>query len=57
MFKNGKEDEIKWCTACDNCIEFLIRQEPVACATYNKAFAKRLLEIRKSEGELKEKRT
>ncbi len=56
-FKNGKEDEIKWCTACDNCIEFLIRQEPVACATYNKAFAKRLLEIRKSEGELKEKRT
>ncbi len=56
-FKEGKEDEIKWCTACDNCIEFLIRQEHVACATYNKSFAKRLLEIRKSEGELKEKRT
>jgi 2,4-dienoyl-CoA reductase-like NADH-dependent reductase (Old Yellow Enzyme family) len=56
-FKEGKEDEIKWCTACDNCIEFLIRQQPVACATYNKEWAKRLVAIRKEEGALKEKRT
>jgi len=56
-FKEGREDVIKWCTSCDNCIEFLIRQENVACATYNKSFAKRLLEIKKTEGELQEKRT
>ena len=55
--KEGREKDIKWCTACDNCIEFLIRQEPVACATYNKEWAKRLVAIRRSEGELKEKHT
>lgn len=55
--KEGKEDEIKWCTACDNCIEFLIRQKNVACATYNKEWAKKLVEIRKAEGQLKEKST
>ena len=43
--------------ACDNCLEFLIRQEPVACATYNRDYAKRLVEIRKEKGKLKEKRT
>ena len=48
-FKEGKENEIKWCTACDNCIEFLIRQQPVACATYNKEWAKRLVAIRRKK--------
>jgi 2,4-dienoyl-CoA reductase-like NADH-dependent reductase (Old Yellow Enzyme family) len=56
-FSEGKESDIKWCTACDNCIEFLIRQQNVACATYNKEWAKKLVEIRKAEGQLKEKRT
>ena len=28
-YLEGREDEIKWCTACDNCIEFLIRQKNV----------------------------
>jgi 2,4-dienoyl-CoA reductase-like NADH-dependent reductase (Old Yellow Enzyme family) len=56
-FAEGREKEIKWCTACDNCIEFLIRQQNVACATYNKEWAKRLVEIRKAEGQLREKRT
>lgn len=56
-FAEGREKEIKWCTACDNCIEFLIRQENVACATYNKEWAKKLVEIRKAEGQLQEKRT
>lgn len=53
----GNEKDIKWCTACDNCIEFLIRQEPVGCATYNKPYVQRMLEIRKEKGNLKEKHT
>ncbi len=53
----GKEDEIKWCTACDNCIEFLIRQEHVGCATYNKPYIERMKEIRAEKGLLKEKHT
>ena len=55
--ETGRADEINWCSLCDNCLEFLIRQEPVACATYNKTYAKRLSEIRKEKGKLKEKRT
>lgn len=53
----GKVDEVNWCTTCDNCIEFLIRQQPVGCATYDKKYAKALQEIRKREGRLKEKHT
>ena len=53
----GRDAEVKWCTACDNCIEFLIRQEHVGCATYNKPYIKRMLEIRKEKGNLKEKHT
>lgn len=53
----GRENEINWCTACDNCIEFLIRQRNVGCATYNKEFAKALQQIRKEEGALAEKHT
>ncbi len=56
MMEN-RDNEIKWCTACDNCIEFLIRQEHVGCATYNKQFAKRIQEIRAEQGELREKHT
>ena len=53
----GRENEIKWCTACDNCIEFLIRQKNVGCAVYNKPYTKSFQEIRKQEGNLKEKHT
>jgi 2,4-dienoyl-CoA reductase-like NADH-dependent reductase (Old Yellow Enzyme family) len=53
----GREDEIRWCNVCDNCVELLIRQMPVACATYEKEYAKALSEARKKEGKLKEKRT
>lgn len=56
-FIEGRENEVKWCTACDNCIEFLIRQEHVGCAVYNKPYAKRMAEIRKEKGNLKEKHT
>ena len=38
----GKESEIEWCTCCDNCIEFLIRQKPVGCATHEKEYTQEL---------------
>ena len=54
---NGNLDDIHWCTTCDNCIEFLIRQKPVGCATYDRGYAQSLLAIRKQEGKLTEKHT
>ncbi len=56
-YLEGREDDIKWCIACDNCIEFLIRQKNVGCAVYNKPYTKSLQEIRRAEGSLKEKHT
>lgn len=53
----GREEEIKWCTACDNCIEFLIRQQNVGCATRDKEYTLALKAIRDAEGALKAKRT
>lgn len=53
----GRESEVKWCTACDNCIEFLIRQKNVGCAIYNKPYTQSLQKIRAEERELKEKHT
>ena len=53
----GNAGEINWCNVCDNCVELLIRQMPVACTTYNKEYAKALSDARKKEGKLKEKRT
>ncbi len=54
---SGREKEVNWCTACDSCIEFLIRQSPVGCAIYNKYYRDSLKKIRLEEGKLKEKRT
>ena len=53
----GKMREIKWCNACDNCIELLIRQQNVGCASYNQPYVEALKAIRKEEGLLKAKRT
>jgi 2,4-dienoyl-CoA reductase-like NADH-dependent reductase (Old Yellow Enzyme family) len=50
----GKVDEVQWCTACDNCIEFLIRQRPVGCPTYEREYALELKEIRREQGRLAE---
>jgi len=55
--KEGREDEIKWCTACDNCIEFLIRQKNVGCATYDREYTESLKRIREEEGSLRAKHT
>jgi len=55
--REGKEDEIKYCTVCDNCIELLIRQTPVGCCTYNKRFTDILVEQRKLHGKLTQSHT
>ena len=50
--EQGKEAEVKWCTVCDHCIEFLIRQKPVGCSTYEREYTLELKEIRKEQGAL-----
>ncbi|HUX20060.1 MAG TPA: 2,4-dienoyl-CoA reductase, partial [Spirochaetia bacterium] len=55
--KENRTKEIKWCTACDNCIELLIRQMNVGCATHEREYVLALREQRKLEGLLKAKRT
>ena len=52
--EQGKDKEIRWCTVCDNCLEFLIRQVPVGCSTYEKEYTLELKEIRKEKGTLAE---
>ena len=56
-FIEGREKEIEWCTACDNCIEFLIRQQNVGCATHIREYTEALQAIRQAEGALRAKRT
>ena len=55
--REGREEEIDWCTICDNCIELLIRQTEVGCSTYNKYFTDILVNVRKEKGKLSIKRT
>ncbi len=55
--KEGREEEINWCTACDNCIELLIQQEAVNCTVHNKEASKRLKDLRKEKGRLRYKLT
>jgi 2,4-dienoyl-CoA reductase-like NADH-dependent reductase (Old Yellow Enzyme family) len=55
--REDREKDIKYCTACDNCLELLIRQRPIGCATYNKFYTKVLVDTRKQFGPLKEMHT
>ena len=55
--REGKEDEINWCTVCDNCLELLIRQTAVGCCVYNKRFTDILVEQRKLYGKLTQSHT
>ena len=48
----GRENEIKWCTVCDNCLELLIRQREIGCCTYNKHYTEVLQDTRKKCGKL-----
>ena len=55
--REGREDEIDYCTTCDNCLELLIQQAPIGCATFNKHYTDVLVNTRKEKGRLKEKHT
>jgi 2,4-dienoyl-CoA reductase-like NADH-dependent reductase (Old Yellow Enzyme family) len=49
----GRQAEINFCSACDNCLELLIQQSPVGCCTYNKFYTDMLVKTRKEKGKLK----
>lgn len=51
-FREGRENEINYCTACDNCLELLIQQSPIGCCTYNKYYTNVLVQTRKEKGKL-----
>ncbi len=51
--KEGKTDEINYCTGCDNCLELLIQQSKVGCCTFNKVYTEELVKTRKEKGRLK----
>ncbi len=51
--REGREDEIKYCTICDNCLELLIQQSPIGCCTFNKYYTDVLVNTRKEKGKLK----
>lgn len=55
--KEGREDEIKYCTQCMNCEELMIRQAPVGCVLYNKYYTGLFKEVRKKMGKLEELHT
>lgn len=55
--REGKEDEIKYCTLCDHCLELLIRQAPVGCCTFNKKYADILVKERKEKGRVETSHT
>jgi 2,4-dienoyl-CoA reductase-like NADH-dependent reductase (Old Yellow Enzyme family) len=50
--REDKENEVKWCTVCDNCLELLIQQSKVGCCTYNKFYTEELIRTRKEKGRL-----
>jgi 2,4-dienoyl-CoA reductase-like NADH-dependent reductase (Old Yellow Enzyme family) len=50
--REGRENEINYCTTCDNCLELLIQQSPIGCATYNKFYTQVLVKTRKEKGRL-----
>ena len=51
--RENREEEIDFCTACDNCLELLIQQSPIGCCTYNKTYTDILVQTRKEKGKLK----
>ncbi|MCX7667466.1 MAG: 2,4-dienoyl-CoA reductase [Atribacterota bacterium] len=55
--REGKLDQINWCTLCDTCMELLIRQQNTGCVVYEKEYAQILRETRAKLGVLKFKHT
>lgn len=50
--REGREAQINYCTTCDNCLELLIQQAPIGCATFNKYYTETLVKTRKEKGRL-----
>lgn len=44
--REGKEDEIKYCTICDHCLDLLFEEQPIGCCTYDKKYAQVYLKMR-----------
>ncbi|MDR1755026.1 MAG: 2,4-dienoyl-CoA reductase [Eubacterium sp.] len=55
--REGRENEIKYCTQCMNCEELMIRQQSVGCVAFNKAYAEVFQKTRKQFGKLAELHT
>jgi 2,4-dienoyl-CoA reductase-like NADH-dependent reductase (Old Yellow Enzyme family) len=55
--REGREEDINFCTTCDNCLELLIQQQPIGCCTYNKFYTDVLVNTRKEKGKLRVKHT
>jgi len=53
----GKENEIKYCSSCLNCLELMIRQEHIGCATFNKRYTKIFVQMRKRLGKVQKMHT
>ena len=51
--REGREAEVKYCTACDNCLELLIQQSQIGCCVYDKYYTDVLVNTRKEKGNLK----
>lgn len=51
--RENREEEINYCTTCDNCLELLIQQSPIGCATFNKHYTQVLVDTRREKGRLK----
>lgn len=52
-----RDDEIKWCVNCDNCVELLIRQTTVGCCVHNPYYAKVIQDLWKTKGKLRRRVT
>lgn len=52
--REGRLDEIKYCTQCMNCEELMLRQKPVGCVLYNKYYTELFRQVRKEMGKLAE---
>jgi 2,4-dienoyl-CoA reductase-like NADH-dependent reductase (Old Yellow Enzyme family) len=46
----GRENEIKYCTICDHCLELLFEEQPIGCCTYDRHYAQVYAEMRKRQG-------
>lgn len=55
--EEGREQDIHFCTICDNCLELLIRQKNIGCCTFNKRYTDILVNTRKEMGKLNQNHT